>query len=593
MKNLNNELFSFRNRYIPALLIIAVFSALGFINVKDIVSSIRNEGKVINTSGRQRMLSQKLIHLGHNYLEDSNTTNKILFLDNIKLMENSHFYLLQNTEKDLINQLYYQNSLDLDIKNYLNKATQIINTNSFEDFHSLKSDSLNLLDKLDYVVKKYEEEYDQKLLLLQEKGEYLLIGIFIVLFSEWMLIFKPASRNIKKYIEELEELIKNKRKELEKSIDIISENVIYSRTDTKGVITYASKAFCEISGYTQEELLGQPHNLIRHMDMPKEAFKDMWKAILSGNTWKGEVKNLKKNKDFYWVRAYVSPEYDNNGKLIGYAGVRQDITYKKALEELNKNLENKIILEIEKNREKDLQIFNSSKMASLGEMIGNIAHQWRQPLSSISTMASGMLLSKEYGKLDDETFVHYCNNIVVSTKFLSETIDTFRDFIKERKEFKKVILQERIKRTLNIEKASFNHNHITLIDNINYIDPIYANLIVGELTQVLINILNNAKDTLIKNQIVNPWIKIDLEQNERNAIITIEDNAGGIPEDILPHIFEPYFTTKHQSQGTGLGLYMSYKIVVENLNGQLYVNNSQFGAKFFIVLETDLNDSYV
>ena len=168
-----------------------------------------------------------------------------------------------------------------------------------------------------------------------------------------------------------------------------------------------------------------------------------------------------------------------------------------------------------------------------------------------------------------------------------------RDFIKERKEFKKVILQERIKRTLNIEKASFNHNHITLIDNINYIDPIYVNLIVGELTQVLINILNNAKDTLIKNQIVNPWIKIDLEQNERNAIITIEDNAGGIPEDILPHIFEPYFTTKHQSQGTGLGLYMSYKIVVENLNGQLYVNNSQFGAKFFIVLETDLNDSYV
>ena len=97
MRNLNSELFSFRNRYIPALLIIALFSALGFINVKDIVSSIRNEGKVINTSGRQRMLSQKLILLGDTYLKNPNDTNKSRFLDTIKIMEESHFYLLQNS----------------------------------------------------------------------------------------------------------------------------------------------------------------------------------------------------------------------------------------------------------------------------------------------------------------------------------------------------------------------------------------------------------------------------------------------------------------------------------------------------------------
>lgn len=105
---------------------------------------------------------------------------------------------------------------------------------------------------------------------------------------------------------------------------------------------------------------------------------------------------------------------------------------------------------------------------------------------------------------------------------------------------------------------------------------------------VLINMLNNAKDVLIKNKVVNPWVKIDLIQNEKKAIITIEDNAGGIPENILPHIFDPYFTTKHQSQGTGLGLYMSYKIVTDNLSGSLYAKNGEFGAKFFIVLDTEL-----
>jgi C4-dicarboxylate-specific signal transduction histidine kinase len=289
--------------------------------------------------------------------------------------------------------------------------------------------------------------------------------------------------------------------------------------------------------------------------------------------------------------AYISPEYDSVGNIIGYAAVRQDITHKKALEELNKNLEEKISLEIEKNREKDLQLFNSSKMASLGEMIDNIAHQWRQPLSGISTMASGMLIAKEYESLTDEMFTYYCNNIVETTQFLSETIDTFRDFIKEEKEVKKVILQERITKTLNIESATFNHHHITLIDNVNYEQAIYVNLIVGELTQVLINILNNAKDALIRNGIEKPWIKIDLVQNEDKVIISIEDNAGGIPENVLPHIFEPYFTTKHQSQGTGLGLYMSYKIVTENLKGSLYAKNSQFGAKFFIVLNSELEDS--
>lgn len=588
MKNLNSELFSFRNRYIPALLIIALFSILGFINVKDIISSIRNEGKIINTSGRQRMLSQKLILLAHSYLNNPNNITRNQVLENIKTMENAHYYLVQNSEKGLIELLYFNNNLDFDIKNYLNKTKQILETNSFDDLPILIISSDDLLKKLDSVVKIYEEEYEKKLVILQKKGEYLLIGIFIVLIFEWILIFKPASRNIKLNIEKLEDEIKNKIEELQKSIDIISNNVIYSRTDTKGIITYASKAFCEISGYTQEELLGKPHNIIRHMDMPKEAFFNMWITIQSGKSWKGEVKNLKKNKDSYWVMAYISPEYDSVGNITGYAAVRQDITYKKALEELNKNLEEKISLEIEKNREKDLQIFNSAKMASLGEMIENIAHQWRQPLSSISTMASGMLFAKKYDNLEDESFIYYCNNIVETTKFLSETIDTFRDFIKEKKELKKVVLQERITKTLNIENATFNHYHITLIDNINYEQPIYVNLIVGELTQVLINILNNAKDVLIKNQVVNPWIKIDLVQNEKKVIITIEDNAGGIHDDILPHIFEPYFTTKHQSQGTGLGLYMSYKIVTENLRGSLYAKNSEFGAKFFIVLDSEL-----
>ena len=585
-----NKFYNFKNSYILALLILVLFSTLAFLNVKDIISSIKDEGKIINLSGKQRMLSQKIVLLMQNYLENNTETTKNELIGNIKLLENSHKYLMKNSPKEIVENLYLKSDLDLELSEFIALTYEILEKKDKKIMIVLQTTSQSLLIKLNTVVEKYENNYEQKLLSLHEKGLYLFLGILVVLFFEWILIFKPTNYKINTNINKLESEIEEKIKELQKSIDIISENVIYSRTDTKGFITYASKAFCKISGYTQEELIGKPHNIIRHMDMPKEAFKNMWQTIQTGKSWKGEVKNLKKNRDFYWVMAYISPEYDNHGNLIGYAAVRHDITHKKALEELNKNLEEKIAFEIEKNREKDLQIFNNAKMVSLGEMIGNIAHQWRQPLSSISTLASGLLVSKEYGTLQDDIFFQYCNNIVENTKYLSETIDTFRDFIKEKKELKKVILQDRIKTTLQIQNATLNHNHITLIDDIDYSTPIFIELAIGELSQVLINILNNAKDALIYNQIENPWIKLSLESNETTVLITIEDNAGGVPENIIPHIFEPYFTTKHQSQGTGLGLYMSYKIVVENLKGKLYAKNSLFGAKFFIELN---KESYV
>jgi PAS domain S-box-containing protein len=587
MTNLNRDFFSFRNRYIPALLIIALFSILGFVNVKEINSSIENEGKIINISGRQRMLSQRLVLLASNYLHNPNISTRNELLKNIVNMEKSHFFLLKSNSSAVVADIY-EKGLDKKVRNFIEQFKLIATDDGdMEILKKLRKESQYLLEELDFVVHTYEIEYEKKLKTLQQKGKYLLLGILLVLLLEWLFIFRPASLKMKENTKNLEETIARQLEELQKSIDIISENVIYSRTDTKGFITYASKAFCKISGYTNDELLGKPHNIIRHIDMPKEAFKEMWQTIQSGKSWQGEVKNLKKDKGFYWVKAYISPEYDTQGKLIGYAAVRQDITHKKEIEELNKNLEKRIVLEVEKNREKDLQIFQNAKMASLRDMIGNIAHQWRQPLSAISTMASGMLFSKELGALSDETFSNYCNKIVENTQFLSHTIDTFRDFVTEKKELTNIILQERLQTILHIQSATLNNYKIALIDNINYSESIELNLFVEELDQVLMNIITNAKDVLSKNQIKNPWIKIGLENYDDKVIITVEDNAGGINDDILPHIFEPYFTTKHQSQGTGLGLYISYKIVVESLGGKLYAKNSEFGAKFFVELKKE------
>jgi len=256
----------------------------------------------------------------------------------------------------------------------------------------------------------------------------------------------------------------------------------------------------------------------------------------------------------------------------------------KELQILNEDLEKKVDEEIAKNMEKELHILESSKMIQMGEMIGNIAHQWRQPLSVISTAASGMKLQKEYGMLEDEKFNYYCNSIVENSEYLSETIDIFRNFIREKKERATIIIQNRIDISLKIVISTLEANHIKLINNIDYSNPIKLEVVVGELSQVIINIINNAKDILLERKVEDAWIKVGLEQNSSFVTICIEDNGGGVPSEIISKIFDPYFTTKHKSQGTGLGLHMSYKIVTESLGGELKVSNSTNGALFKVTI---------
>ncbi|RXK03159.1 hypothetical protein CRV02_03280 [Arcobacter sp. CECT 8989] len=242
-----------------------------------------------------------------------------------------------------------------------------------------------------------------------------------------------------------------------------------------------------------------------------------------------------------------------------------------------KNSLNKII-------KKDKQLLEQMKLAQMGEMIGNIAHQWRQPLSTISTAASGLKMKHEFDMLEKNDIPEFTDTIVTNTKYLSETIDTFRDFIKEEKETKEIVIQERIDETLKIVRASLENSHIKLINNIDYENPIKVELVAEELAQVLINILNNAKDVILQRKIEDGTITIALIKTNKNFKITIEDNAKGIEKDVLPKIFDPYFTTKHQFHGTGLGLYMSKIIVEKHLFGQLEVENTKKGAKFTITI---------
>jgi len=260
------------------------------------------------------------------------------------------------------------------------------------------------------------------------------------------------------------------------------------------------------------------------------------------------------------------------------------------LQKYNQELEDKITQEIEKNRKKDMTLANQSKLVALGEMLGNIAHQWRQPLSAISTATSGLQIKYEYNMLSQDEFMEMTNGIVNNTKYLSDTIEDFRDFFKKNKEKDTFNVASVIKSSYNIIKALYNINNIRIVFNLD--ESIKYTGYKTELSQVFLNIFNNAKDALLYNKVPQKIVYVKLYSHKDYIVIEFHDNAGGVKEEINGKIFDPYFTTKHQTQGTGIGLFMSNEIISKHFKGEIYNENTTFsldneiylGANFIIKL---------
>ena len=257
---------------------------------------------------------------------------------------------------------------------------------------------------------------------------------------------------------------------------------------------------------------------------------------------------------------------------------------------VSKYLEKKFVhykYELEQNQS---MLYQKTKMESMGEMIGNIAHQWRQPLSVITTSSSGMKLQKELGVLNDEIFFDSILKINSSANHLSKTIDDFKDFFKPNREKSKFDIKDSFKKAFELVSSQFNKQDINIIQNIQ--NNIFLESYENQLVQALINILNNSRDELIKQK-DDKYIFIDVLKNSYGVEISIKDNAGGIKVESIDKIFEPYFTTKDKSDGTGIGLYMTKNIVEKQLNGTIKVENVNFeyenkefrGANFIINLK--------
>lgn len=358
---------------------------------------------------------------------------------------------------------------------------------------------------------------------------------------------------------------------LNKSVDIVDKYVLMSRCDKEGKITSVSSAFCKLTGYEAFELIGKNFDILNYPNYQKEKLEELKERLKSGEMWSGTLKSIKKNGDVFWLKSTILPNFDSNSNIISYDSINEDIT--SSVELKNKQ---KILIE-------------QSKSAAMGEMISIIAHQWRQPLQAISILNQKLSMTKMLkGEITDEVLEDVTNAINLQLDYMSKTIDDFRDYFKPNKKKVETNIEHILNKSIDFLSYLLKLNSI----KINLKNNSHSNIEVflNEMVQVFINLIKNSCDIMLEKNIEKREIFINTYEKNGKLFVEFEDNGGGIDSEILHKIFNPYFSTKNNKNGTGLGLYMSKTIIEQHSSGKIYALNSEIGAKFIIELPLKIGE---
>lgn len=352
-------------------------------------------------------------------------------------------------------------------------------------------------------------------------------------------------------------------------LDSVPDPIFMKDKDLKWI--YANKVILNLYNIHKDKYIGKTDFELLDTEYAQICFNSDSLTISQKTQTITEEKVIRDNGQENYYEVIKVPFYNKNGDFDGLIGIGRDITKTK-----------QATFQLQEALTFQQTINQQAKMIALGEMLENIVHQWKQPLSSISTIASGVRIQIDYDILDIQELKNDMNNILHGVKYMSETIDDFRNFFKEDKSKNMFFLSEIIPNVLQLINGYIKRFDINLIQNIDSEVEIFGNK--NELVQVLLNLINNAKDALVQNSISDKTIIISAYKKANQTIITIQDNGGGIPENIIRKIFDYHFTTKENNNGSGIGLYMSRIIIENSFNGKINCSNTNDGAKFEIII---------
>lgn len=358
-------------------------------------------------------------------------------------------------------------------------------------------------------------------------------------------------------------------KELRDQKFALDQSSIVAATDSRGVITYINDKFCEISGYSRSELIGQTHQLIKSDYHGPAFFNELWSTISKGKVWSGEVCNKNKCGTKYWVDTTIVPFLDENtGKPIQYLAIRHDIT---ALKEAQQTI-----------LEQQAKLVTASKLSALGEMAAAITHEINNPLGVILGRVEMLKKLLIKSPQDQETILRIVDTIEVTGKRIEKIVRSMRSYAHDNQseEFEVASIQEIIEQVLDLCADRFRNHGINLKLSIPK-ETVYFDCRPTQVFQVLLNLLNNAHDAILKLE--NKWVELEVINNQKEIKLIVTDSGNGIPPQIKEKMFNPFFSTKEVQYGTGLGLSISSAIIKKHY-GQLTFDDQHPFTRFIVTL---------
>jgi PAS domain S-box-containing protein len=326
---------------------------------------------------------------------------------------------------------------------------------------------------------------------------------------------------------------------------------------------YVNAAFEKMTGYKLEEIKDKTPRILQGPKSDRAMLDKLKTTISKGEFFQGRNINYKKSGEEYNIEWNISSLYEGD-KIAYYVSIQKDVTQEVKNEQLQTHL-----------------LAQQSKMATMGEMIQTILHQWQQPLSALSLHHQYLMLQHGQDKLTDTLFEHEMKQIQQQIDFMADTSRVFSDFFRPDKELRIFSLSHFVHDTLELLQPLLKRHFIDLTMDCD--EEIEVQAHINELSHVLINLVNNAIYALLEKKVEHPHIHIESKLQDNSVVLMVSDNGGGIDESIIEKIFEPNFTTKGD-KGSGVGLYIAKKIVEENNQGTLSVYNTAVGALFSISL---------
>ena len=496
------------------------------------------------------------------------------------------------------------NSFDLNKEYYLKNS--VINEFKYtkEVFKQISEDNqtllnFNMLQSKEFVLDVFNDNQYQMMAfvplfntLTKEHNSYMLaignskfsnissinqiINYTMILLGSFFLIVFILIYNIHCYKEKNRTIIK-KHADLLSAID---KYIIMIETDTSGLIKEATQAFCDLSGYSKKEITGKSINIIRHPDMSKKFFENMWSELNKNNYWEGEIKNIDKNGNSYWVKGIIFHQYDINNNLIGYASIRVNITDTKQLKKINNLLKEDLSNKLNEIKMRDESLADTTKIMIMGKILDSLSHQWKKPMSTISIELANLKARVLSEKLDSEQLLIIHDKVACELKTLSITLNEFITFFSHSNKGDKYNVYSVLQDVVSLMQPQCELHHISL--SIECSQDIYCYGVFNELKQTMINLLKHTTEQLISNEVEKPFIELCVVEKGEDIIIECHDNVQGESKNIIEKVFSSNYE-EEVFKDAGLNLYVA-KLLLEKSGAKFWFENRKENSIFFIKL---------